>query len=107
MSTGATAQVERARRRIGWLDLNSSRANLGLFEQSMSARGWIKGETFNIDYRGGEGSIERLAAVAAELVRLPADVIVAPGTAEALAAKNASKTIPIVIVGIDDPVARG
>jgi len=73
----------------------------------MSGRGWVKGEAYAIDYRGAEGSVERLAAVTAELVRLPADVIVAPGAAEALAAKNATKTLPIVIAGVDDPVARG
>jgi len=70
----------------------------------MSGRGWVKGEAYAIDYRGAEGSVERLAAVTAELVRLPADVIVAPGAAEALAAKNATKTLPIVIAGVDDPV---
>jgi putative ABC transport system substrate-binding protein len=73
----------------------------------MAARGWIKGETFSVDYRGAEGSVERLVAVTAELTRLPADVIIAPGTAEALAAKNATRTLPIVIAGVDDPVARG
>jgi putative ABC transport system substrate-binding protein len=105
--TAALAQPERVRRRIGWLDSGSSGANLPAFEQAMLARGWIKGETFGIDYRGGDGSVERLAAATAELVRLPADVIVAPGSAEALAAKNATRTLPIVIAGVDDPVARG
>jgi putative ABC transport system substrate-binding protein len=101
------AQVGRARRRIGWLDFGSSLANLGLFEQSMAGRGWIKGETFGVDYRSSEGSVERLATATAELIRLPVDVIVAPGVAEALAAKNATRTVPVVIAGIDDPVARG
>lgn len=103
----AFAQTGRARRRVGWLDLSSSGANLGAFEQAMVARGWIKGETFGIDYRGAEGSAERLAAFTAELIRLPVDAIVAPGLAEALAAKSATRTLPVVIAGIDDPVARG
>jgi putative ABC transport system substrate-binding protein len=94
-------------RRIGWLDLSSSAENLGTFVQAMSARGWIDGKTFRIDYRGGEGKPDRLAAVAAELVRLPADVIVAPGAAEALAAKKATQAIAVVIAGVDDPVGRG
>ncbi len=107
MPGAAVAQGERARRRIGWLDFGSSRVNVDLFERAMTARGWIKGETFSVDYRGGDGSLERLATVTAELVRLPADVIVAPGLTEALAAKNATKTVPVVIAGVDDPVARG
>ena len=93
--------------RIGWLDYSSSAENLGIFVQAMSRRGWIQGRTFSVEYRGGEGKIERLATVAAELVRLPADVIVAPGTAEALAAKKATSLIPIVMTGVDDPVERG
>jgi putative ABC transport system substrate-binding protein len=102
----AIAQPDRIRR-IGWLDFGSTTGNLGLFEQAMAARGWIKDQTFSIDYRGGEAKVERLTAVASELVRLPIDVIVAPGAAEALAAKNATRTLPIVIAGVDDPIARG
>ena len=102
----AVAQAARIRR-IGWLDFSSSAENLGIFEQALAARGWTKGKTYNLEYRGGEGKTERLAAVTAELIRLPADVIVAPGTQEALAAKNATKTIPVVMAGVDDPVARG
>jgi putative ABC transport system substrate-binding protein len=93
--------------RIGWLDYSSSAENLGIFAQAMGARGWIQGRTFSIEYRGGEGKIERLTTAAAELVRLPVDVIVAPGTSEALAAKKATGSIPIVMTGADDPVERG
>ena len=93
--------------RIGWLDYSSSAENLGIFEQAMTARGWVKGRTFAIEYRGGEGKIERASAVAAELVRLPVDVIVAPGTAATLAARKATSSIPVVMVGVDDPVERG
>jgi putative ABC transport system substrate-binding protein len=94
-------------RRIGWLDYSSSAENLGTFVQSMSARGWVEGKTFRVDYRGGEGKSERLATVAAELIRLPADLIVAPGTPEVLAAKKATTSVPIVMVGVDDPAGRG
>ena len=90
--------------RIGWLDYSSSAENLGIFVQAMTGRGWVQGKTFTLEYRGGEGKIERLSAVAAELVRLPADVIVAPGTSEALAARKATDSIPIVMTGVDDPV---
>ena len=100
------AQADRIRK-IGWLDFSSSAENLGVFEQSMAKRGWIRGKMFSLDYRGGEGNAARLATVASELIRLPADVIVAPGTPEVLAAKSATKSIPIVMAGVDDPVARG
>jgi putative ABC transport system substrate-binding protein len=103
---GAVAQPQRIRL-VGWLDFSSSAENLGIFEQAMAVRGWTKAKNFGLEYRGGEGKNERLAAVTAELVRLPVDVIVAPGTPETLAAKNATKGIPIVMAGVDDPVARG
>jgi putative ABC transport system substrate-binding protein len=93
--------------RIGWLDYSSSAENLGVFVQAMAVLGWHEGKNFRIEYRGGEGKTERLAAVAAELARLPVDVIVAPGTPEVLAAKQATASLPIVMVGVDDPVGRG
>ena len=101
----ALAQADRIRR-IGWLDFSSSSENLGIFQQSMAARGWTKGKTFTLEYRGGEGRTARLATVAAELVRLPVDILVAPGTPEALAARDATKTVPIVMAGVDDPIAQ-
>lgn len=93
--------------RIGWLDFSSAAENLGIFEQAMAARGWVSGKTYRIEYRGGEGKVERLLTIADELVRLPVDVLVAPGTPEAIAAKKATGSVPIVIVGVDDPVERG
>jgi putative ABC transport system substrate-binding protein len=103
----AKAQQPGRVHRIGWLDYSSSAENLGIFVQAMSGRGWVQGKSFGIEYRGGEGKAERLATVATELVRLPADVIVAPGTLETLAARKATSTIPIVMFGVDDPVERG
>ena len=93
--------------RVGWLDYSSSAENLGVFAQAMAARGWLDGKTLKIEYRGGEGKIEQLATVTAELVRLPVDVIVVPGTSAALTAKKATSSIPIVMVGVDDPVELG
>ena len=60
-----------------------------------------------IETRDAQGKLERLPALAAELVALKVDVIVAPGTPQALAAKNATRTIPIVFVGATDPVTDG
>jgi putative ABC transport system substrate-binding protein len=104
--------VVRARRaekvyRIGWLDFSSSAENLGIFVQAMDALGWKEGKTFRIEYRGGEGRLDRLTAVAAELARLAVDVILAPGASETLAARTATASVPIVMVGVDDPVGRG
>jgi putative ABC transport system substrate-binding protein len=104
---GAGAQPTAGLRRIGWLDFSSSAENLGIFEQAMSARGWDKDRTYVIEYRGGEGKAERLAVAATALARLPVDLVVAPGTPEALAASNATKAIPIVMTGVNDPVERG
>jgi putative ABC transport system substrate-binding protein len=93
--------------RIGWLDASSSGDNLGIFVQAIKSRGWVDGKTFKMEYRGADGQPDRLAVVAAELARLPVDVMVAPGTAEAIAAKKATTSIPIVVSGVDDPVGRG
>ena len=93
--------------RIGWLDYTSFGFSASAFTQALGARGWVKGKTFAIEYRGGNGRLDLLAEVAAELVRLPVDIIVAPGTPEALAAKKATSTLPIVMVGVDDPVESG
>ena len=60
-----------------------------------------------IEYRDAEGKPERLPALAAELVALKVDVIVAPNTAQALAAKQATRTLPIVFAFVADPVASG
>ena len=73
----------------------------------MSARGWSSGRTFVLEYRGGEAKSDRLATVTSELVRLPVEVIVAPGTLETLAARKATNAIPTVMTGVDDPVERG
>ena len=60
-----------------------------------------------IEYRDAEGKVERLPALAPELVALNVDVIVAPGTPQALAAKQATRTIPIVFTAAGDPVTDG
>ncbi|MBI2180948.1 MAG: ABC transporter substrate-binding protein, partial [Deltaproteobacteria bacterium] len=71
--------------------------------------GYIEGQNIAIEYRYAEGKLDRYPELAAELVRLKVDIIVvAGGTATTLAAKNATKTIPIVMVGLgSDPVEAG
>ena len=69
--------------------------------------GWIEGKNFTIESRFGEEKTERLAELAADLVRLKVDVIVCASTAAALAAKKATTTIPIVMANSADPVGAG
>jgi putative ABC transport system substrate-binding protein len=70
--------------------------------------GYVEGRNVVIEYRSAEGKLERLSALAAELVALKVDVIVTGGaTPPALAAKQATRTIPIVFASAPDPVADG
>jgi putative tryptophan/tyrosine transport system substrate-binding protein len=77
------------------------------FAQRLRELGYIDGRTVAIEYRWAEGRNERMAEIAAEFVRAKADVIVAQGTQAALAAKNATTTIPIVFALPGDPVGSG
>lgn len=78
------------------------------FRQALRELGYVEGTTIFIELRSAEGKADRLPALAAELVQLKVDVIVADGgTASTLAAKNATQTIPIVFTTIGDPVAVG
>ena len=77
------------------------------FRQALRELGYVQGQNIAYEYRYGEGAPDRLAAVAAELVRRPVDVIATYGTPPTQAAKEATATIPIVMVGIGDPVRAG
>jgi putative ABC transport system substrate-binding protein len=95
--------------RIGYLALNldvNPRFH-DAFRQGLRDLGYVEGRDVVIEYRDAEGKPERLAALAAELVALNVDVIVAPGTLAALAAKRATATTPIVVSTIGDPVTDG
>jgi putative ABC transport system substrate-binding protein len=77
------------------------------FRQALRQLGYIEGQTIAYEYRYGEGAPDRLATVAAELVRRPVDVIATFGTPATHAAKDATATIPIVMIGVGDPVRTG
>jgi putative ABC transport system substrate-binding protein len=77
------------------------------FLQGLRDLGYVEGRNLVIEYRSAEGKVERLPALAAELVALKVDVILAPAPAHALAAMQATRTIPIVFVNAADPVANG
>jgi putative tryptophan/tyrosine transport system substrate-binding protein len=79
-----------------------------VFRQALHELGYIEGQNLVIEYRWAEGQLERLPDLAAELVRLPVDVLVPSGGNTAIrAAQHATRTIPIVMVGASDPVAAG
>jgi putative ABC transport system substrate-binding protein len=106
----AEAQQAAKVARIGYLSAASLAANPHqheAFRQGLRDLGYVEGRNLVIEYRSPEGKPERLPALAAELVALKVDVIVAPGTPQALAAKQATKTIPIVFATAADPVGSG
>jgi ABC-type uncharacterized transport system substrate-binding protein len=96
--------------RIGYLAQGSAdrdRSYLDALRQGLRDLGWVEGQNIVIDARFAEGKTDQLPSLAAELVRRKMDIIVAWTTPAALAAKQASTTIPIVIGGAADPVGSG
>jgi putative tryptophan/tyrosine transport system substrate-binding protein len=77
------------------------------FREALRELGYVEGQSVNYEYRYSKGVPERLATVVGELVRLPVDLIAAYGTPPTEAAKTATTTIPIVMVGVADPVRAG
>jgi len=96
--------------RIGYLGSSSPSLEphfVEAFRQKLRELGHIEGENIAIEYRWAEGQDGRLPDLAAELVRLQPNVIVTAGTPGALAAMQATKTIPIVMASSGDPVGAG
>ncbi len=96
--------------RIGFLfslSPSPNAARIEAFRQVLRELGYVEGKNIVIEYRGAEGKIERLPDLATELVRLKVDVIVSAGPTVTRAAKEATKTIPIVMAWDNDPVGNG
>jgi len=96
--------------RIGFLDGSTASGMAVLvdaFRQELSKLGWIEGKNITIAYRYAEQKRERVPELAADLVRLKVDLILASGTPPALAAKKATTIIPIVMTNVADPVGTG
>jgi ABC-type uncharacterized transport system substrate-binding protein len=92
---------------LGGATAISQRAWVAAFVQRLGELGWNEGRTVTIEYRWGEGRAERFTEIAAELVRLKVDVILAGGTEAAVAAKQATSVIPIVFPSAGDPIGSG
>jgi putative tryptophan/tyrosine transport system substrate-binding protein len=95
--------------KIGWLGVRPAASDTGreLFGREFRALGYVEGKNIIFEYRSAEDKLDRLPALADELVRLRVDVLLASLTPAAVAAKNATRTIPIVFHGGFDPVALG
>src|SRR6266498_4111930 len=96
--------------RIGYLFNSTASGSASLvdaFRQELSKLGWIEGKNIAIEYRFADGKNDRLPELAAELVRLKVDLIVASAPPSVSAAKNATSAIPIVITNTVDPVGAG
>jgi ABC-type uncharacterized transport system substrate-binding protein len=96
--------------RIGFLDsstVSGSAVLVEAFRQELRTLGWIEGKNIIIEYRFAEQKRDRVAGLAADLVRMKVDLIVASGTPTVLAAKKATTTIPIVMTNVGDPVGTG
>src|SRR5262249_53682848 len=106
----AHAQQSGKLRTIGFLGQNTHSAAsewVAALVKRLRELGWTEGRTITVEYRWAEGREERFAEIAAELVRLKADVIVTSGTQAVMASKNATSVIPIVFATAGDPVGSG
>ncbi len=106
----AEAQQSEKVYRIGFLGNSSPSADsirIEAFRQGLRELAYVEGKNVVIEFRYAEGQLDRLPNLAAELVRIKVDVIVARGTRAAKAAKNATRTIPIVMAMVSDPVRSG
>jgi putative ABC transport system substrate-binding protein len=111
LATPLAAEAQQAAKvpRIGYLanNLAASPHLTEAFRQGLRDLGYVEGRNVVIEYRSAEGKLERLPALAAELVALKVDVIMTGGTPQALAAKQATRTLPIVFAAAPDPVTDG
>jgi putative tryptophan/tyrosine transport system substrate-binding protein len=108
--TGNVAAVEPKIPRIGFVQAGTRQENQSLldaFRESLSARGWTEGKDIVVLDQSAEDRSDELPAVVKELIGFGVTILVTAGTSATLAAKRASATIPIVLVGVDDPVSIG
>ena len=110
LCVSAEAQQSAKIPRIGYLTAASASAMVSrsdAFRQGLRELGYIEGKNIIIEYRFGDGKLDRLPALAAELVRLNVDIIVTGGPAATRPAKEATSAIPIVMAQDGDPIRNG
>jgi putative ABC transport system substrate-binding protein len=95
--------------RIGYLSARSGpHPTLVVFKEGLRELGWVEGKQIEFEYRYAGGQLDKLSEFAGELIRLKVDVIVAgPDNGPTIAAKRVTTTIPIVMVGVTDPMSNG
>src|SRR5215475_11439976 len=104
------ARAQELARRIGMLETIPPQANAANFDalrKGLRELGYDEGRSLIIEYRSADGRAERFPALAAELVHLNVDAIVTRGTPSALAARNATRTTPIVMASVGDVIGTG
>ena len=104
------AQQARKMPRIGYLGQNSAESAphlLVAFRQALGERGWVEGQNILIEYRYADGKVDRLPALVAELIGRNVDVIVTVSSRATWAAKDATKSIPIVMAASVDALGEG
>jgi putative ABC transport system substrate-binding protein len=108
-ATRLAAEAQPARvARVGYLVSQAvTPEGLEAFKKGLRELGWVEGTNLALEVRSGDGDPGRLRALAAELVRLPVDILVASAASASVAAKEATTTVPIVSVYTADPVELG
>jgi len=111
LSVSAEAQQSKKVPRIGYVsgsgDPKTPTPQIEAFRQGLRDLGYIEGKNILVEYRYAEGKQDRYPSLVAEIMQLKVDVLVSPAPPAILAAKQATKTIPIVMVTTEDPVAAG
>ena len=109
LCSSVEAQQQARIPKIGWLGVRPATSDPAreLFGREFRALGYVEGKNIVFEYRSADDKLDRLPELADELLRLKVDVLLASATPAAVAAKNATRTIPIVFYGGFDPVALG
>src|SRR5438046_1582125 len=113
LALGVTVEAQQPKKipRIGYLSASSLAAlasRTEAFRRGLSDLGYVEGKNIIIEYRYGDGQLDRVPALAAELARLKVDMIViAGGNATVSGAKQAIESVPIIMANVQDPVGSG
>lgn len=110
MPRSASPQTPGKPYRVGFLGNSTAALEVNLvgpFRDGLRERGYLEGRDLVLDFRWAEGQYERFPALVAELIALRPDVIVTAGTPAALAVKQATSRIPLVMVAVGDPIGSG